>query len=294
MPVSYKKFWLTTIILMAAATTFAFVSTKAGTTSVLWARRSVPTVGRQGIQNSANAATFDSGAYVQMPRLWPELRHALKALGNRLEKPGKERIILSGTLLRAGDAHPRPIRISSEFTGRLRLEDQSTSPTRVLIFKGHGAGVMNGSLDDLDQAAIETLVYDSAEHFFIGQMKGMGTRSLGSRFRLDDGEAADYSGPYYDIYQTTEQIKIGQDVREQTKLYCFNSDTHLLERVQYTLLRNGSETTVEINLSDWSDIEGQKVPGHILRLENNAPMLTLTLTPSSLEPQLADSAFDIP
>ncbi|HEV2913267.1 MAG TPA: hypothetical protein VGX92_08125 [Pyrinomonadaceae bacterium] len=243
---------------------------------------------------SSSPVALNSQMYVQMSSLSPQLRPALQVLGGRLEKPGKERLTLNGMLLIAGESQSRPVQIISEFPAHLRLNDQGGSLARAIIFNEHGAGVVNGTLDKVDEAAIEALVYDSAEHFFLEQINGMGTRSLGLRFRLDDGEAPDYTGPFYDIYQITEQIRIRQEEREQTKLYYFNSDTHLLEKVQYSLMRDGSETAVEVQLSDWRELEGQKAPGRIDRLENNALVLTLTLTPISVGPRVNDSSFNDP
>jgi hypothetical protein len=213
------------------------------------------------------------------------LRPALQAIGDRLEKPGNERIRLIGSLVRSDEAQSRPVQITSEFSGRLRLEEQTSETARVLTFNEDGVGVTNGAPEQLDRAVIETLVYDSPEHFFIGQMGAAATRFP------DDGEAENYAGPFYDIYQTTEQVRIGLEAREQTKLYYFNSDTRLLERVLYTLSHDGSESSVEIQLSDWREIEGQKVPGRIIRLENNAPMLTFSLTPSSIGSRAEDGIF---
>jgi hypothetical protein len=55
-------------------------------------------------------------------------------------------------------------------------------------------------------------------------MLGKPVRFLGDRFRLDDGAAANYTGPYYDIYQITEPQFDANNNRKETvqeKLYFF-------------------------------------------------------------------------
>ena len=105
----------------------------------------------------------------------------------------------------------------------------------------------------------------------------MATRFLGSRFRLDDGSSVDYSGPYYDVYKVADQVKTSPDEREQLKLYYFNSETLLLERVTYELTRNGSTVKVEERLGDWTREQGQQVARRIERFENGESVFVLTI-----------------
>ena len=109
---------------------------------------------------------------------------------------------------------------------------------------------------------IESLVYDSTDHFFQSQMQGAGTRNLGMRFRLDDGKSADYSGSYYDIYQMMDQVTIGTETRTQLKRFYFNSDTLLMERVRYDIQRDGGIVSVEVEIPKWHEVNGQHLPGN--------------------------------
>jgi len=54
--------------------------------------------------NSTMAAA--SNDYVRVGRLWSQLRWNLKVLGDRVEKPGKERLTMVGSLSRANEALP--------------------------------------------------------------------------------------------------------------------------------------------------------------------------------------------
>jgi hypothetical protein len=78
------------------------------------------------------------------------------------------------------------------------------------------------------------------------------------------------------------------------KLYYFNSATLLLERVRYRITRNGAPVNVETLIGGWQKVSSQHAPGKITRLENNTPVMILTVTAASLNPRVADGAFNYP
>ncbi len=230
-------------------------------------------------------------AYVRANTLSPKLVLHLKAMGDRLEKPGKERLSLTGTLTRASDSQPEQVTALLEFPDRLRLTKQKNNQARVITFGGEQLRADGDPLDEAERDLIETLVYGSAEHFFNTQMQGMSTRLFGSRFLLHRGSTADYNGPYYDVYKVADQVKTRADQLEQLKFYYFNSDTLLLERVTYEITRNGATVEVEERLGDWTKEEGQQVARRIERFENGEPVFVLTLHTARLSPRADDGAF---
>jgi hypothetical protein len=243
-------------------------------------------------QQEANGAA-DQGLYVRRDSLLPGLRDALNIAGDRMEKPGKERLVMAGTLTRGGDSQASPVSLILEFPGRLRFEEQANGQNRIVTFDGQSITASGGeSLSGADTDLVETLVYDSVDHFFIGQMRGAATRSLGSNFRSEgDLAAGGQGGPSYDVYEVTETVSLGGGAREQARLYHFNSDTRLLEKVQYQLVRNGGEVKVEVQLGGWHEVQGQKLPTSVIRLENNFPVLTLVVTSTSIAPHAEDGTF---
>ena len=242
-------------------------------------------------QNPTAVVNARSEEYVRAGRLWPQLRWHLKTLGDRIEKPGKERITMTGTIKRDGDPQALPMALTLEFPDRLRLTVQEGLQQRVLTFNGHAASGVGSALTPREREFIETLVYDTAEHFFLGQTQGAVMRCLGQRFRTDDGTSPNYTGPYYDLYEVSDQIKTSVEARFQSKVFYFNSDTLLLERVRYQVSRDGAAVEVETRISGWQQTLGQQVPSRIVRLENNQPVLTLTVNVASLSPKLQDGIF---
>ena len=237
---------------------------------------------------TAGRASVERTAYVRRSNLSPKLVSHLNALGDRLEKPGRERLNLTGTLSRANDSQIQEVVAVFEFPERLRLTMQKGSQTRVISFDGEHAKAEGSSFNAEEEDLIETLVYGSAEHFFNTQMQGMATRLLGSRFLLHRGSTADYNDPYYDVYKVADQVKTSHDQREQLKLYYFNSDTLLLERVTYEINRNGATVKVEERLGDWTREEGQQVARRIERLENGDSVFVFTVRTVRLSPHAED------
>jgi hypothetical protein len=275
------NFWLAllTLALSLSAITFA-------TAKIL---RPKPADTRTtGEQNRSNVIKPNRSVYVRRGQLSPRLAMNLAALGNRLEKPGKERLTLMGTL-RTTTAEMREFAATLEFPEKLRLVVGGPK-NRVVTFDGEQAEVLGlpPTADELD--LIETLAYDSAEHFFAAQMQGNAMRFLGARFRTDDGSTPDYDGPYFDIYKIADQIKASGQERA-AKLYYFNSDTLLLERVTYVANRAGSEISVETKLTDWRVVDGQQVAHRIERLENGQPVFVLNIRSAGLGQRAEDGIF---
>ena len=242
-------------------------------------------------QPAPGPARVKREAYVRASALSPKLVWHLKAMGDRLERPGSERLSLTGTLTRTNDSQAEELIAVSEFPDRLRLTMQKGNQTRVITFDGDHAKAAMSSLDASEQDLLETLVNGTAEHFFNTQMQGMATRLLGSRFLLHRGSTADYIGPYYDAYKVADKVKTSGEEREQQRLYYFNSDTLLLERVTYEINRNGANIEVEERLGDWTKEDGQQVARRIERFENGESVFVLTIRTAHFSPRADDYAF---
>ena len=280
-----RIFWPVALIVALALSALALASSRKAS------GRRTSEVQSPVSQNPRAVANAKAEDYVRAGQLWPQLRWNLKALGDRLEKRGKERLTLTGTLSRAGDAAPVPVLLILEFPNRLRLDIQERGPHHVITFNGERASKGGGALDKREEDLIETLIYDTAEHFFAGQTRGTVMRCLGQRFRADDGTTPNYTGPYYDLYEVSDQIKASPDARFQSKVFYFNSDTLLLERVRYQIMRNGAPVEVETRISNWQQAQGQQAPRRIVRLENGQPALVLTITGLAIGQRVDDGSF---
>lgn len=247
------------------------------------------------VQNDAPGTTGPpaKSIYLRRDRLQPRLRDALGVFGDRLERAGQERVILGGTLSVTGQGAASHISVTRELSDRMHVEEGISSQRRSLHFDGGQMSKVGSTADAADESLLETLINDSAEHFFAGQFQGLGTRFLGFRFRLDDGTDASYSGPFYDVYQVEDRVNVGGNRRERVKLYYFNSDTRLLERVRYEVERGGVPVAVEVVFSEWQRVQGQMVPRLVTRAEGGATVFTLRVETVGFVPRAADGTFTV-
>jgi hypothetical protein len=258
-------------------------------TARAWRNKNGSAARRDAVATQPIPAVKATG-YVSRPYLWPRLRDAVRALGDRVEKPGKERLILTGQMSRASrGSNKLDVRLILEFPNKLRLEEQD----RVTTYDGIALGSSASAMGKAEEDDIESLLFDSAEQFFIGQMQRQGTRELGSGFRAENTGIGNGGVTFYDIYQMVEQRSLKKDVRHQSKFYYFNSATMLLEKVSYQIERDGKPAKVEVRISGWKKVDGQQVPGKIARLVNGAPILELDITSAALGPASPDGIFNI-
>lgn len=222
----------------------------------------------------------------------------LEIMGDRLQVVGKERLDLVAVLTRAGQS-PVAVRILWEFPGKVRiekrLEDKEEAKKDLLVYDGENVGKGSGTAGKDDQDLIEMLVYDSVEGFFIGQLEGFATRLLGSRYHRID-EAGNPVGPDYDIYEVINQVRVPGRPLKQRKLYYFNSDTALLEKVRYRLAGGlgRSEVKVSVEIGKWGEVYKQLIPTEVVRYENGVEVVKLEIQEAGIGAAAKDGSFKLP
>ena len=223
----------------------------------------------------------------------------LEIMGDRLRVVGKERLDLIGVLTRAGQS-PVAVHILWEFPGKVRLEkrlgdEPDPSKDELLVYDGAGnLGKRGGTATLSDQDLIEMLVHDSVEGFFIGQIEGFATRFLGSRYHRVDAEG-NAVGPDYDLYEVINEVRLLRRPLRQRKLYYFNSDTALLERVRYRLAaeRGRGAVKVSVEVSGWGEVFGQLIPGQVVRSEDGVEVVRLEIQEAGVSAAAKDGSFSL-
>jgi hypothetical protein len=250
-------------------------------------------------QQPKNKAKPLGKGYLQRKGIWPQLRSALDAYGDRLEKPGKERMIAVGLISNTslGMNEKVPVRLIAEFPNKLRLEKQTNGKVDTTIFDGKAKFKLGGAIKKEEEDELESLVFDSLDHFLAGQMQGQAVRHLGDRFRLDNGNDPRYTGPFYDVYQMAEFPPDTNNPKKQEvqfRRYFLNSDSHRLERISYQLEGKNGIVNVLVQLAGWQKIGGQDLPTSLTRSENGVLTLTLTISNLTLSPRTEDGIFTNP
>ena len=196
-----------------------------------------------------------------------ELKPYAIALGQRLQKPGKERIAVEGAITYFGEDPPRTeaVRITWQFPLKIRL-DQNGS--RLAFDKNNPVQTMPAARKALD--TIQTLLEDSVEGFFALQKDRISRRYLGSGFKL---EGAKESDPGMDVILMSFPDNF-RGKEPTLKSYWFDCSTKLLGVVAYT---SSSGAVTHIVIDDWRDVAGEKLPFRIERWEDNKLTERLTL-----------------
>ncbi|HTY62924.1 MAG TPA: hypothetical protein VMG30_11795 [Acidobacteriota bacterium] len=204
---------------------------------------------------------------VVLSRTPMEIKPYAIAVGRRMQKPGKERIVASGTITLFGENSPRAegVRITWQFPLKIRLElgalilafDRS-NPSQAVLRTQKTADM------------VQTLLEDSVDGFFALQKDRISRRYLGSGFKL---EGAKDSDPGMDVMQLTYLDKFREN-QPVLKSYWFDSGTKLLGVVAYT---SASGSATHIVIDDWRDVAGEKLPFLVERWEGNKLIMRLIL-----------------
>jgi hypothetical protein len=205
----------------------------------------------------------------------------LLALGNRLQSPGKEQVVLTGVL---ADASSRsPVQLVSQLGGKLRLEWTGV-PGKVLSFDGKTAGTQSGKLSAEDADLLESLVDDTPETLLETIAQGASFRFLGRGFPDPEAGACDL----VDIFQRPKTQALAQP---RGKRYCFDSRTALLHYVRYQEDAGSGAATVETRWEDWRNVNGQAIPGRITRTRSGKEVFQFQAQQVAVAVGAPDSLF---
>ena len=232
---------------------------------------------------AAGQAVMTPETKLEPLRFPPQLRANIKALGDRFQKPGSERAVLVGTV---ADGRGRSsIIVTHELPGKVRID---RGGGRSLGFDGASNWASDNKVSEQDEDLLEALLEDSPEGMFTRLSAGFALRLLGIHMRMDDGKAAQYAGPWADVYQVVGKIpsRSSQPIRQ--KHYYFDSHTHLLSEVTYIVK---GTTGVQLKRSVWTNVAGQMIPTSIIRVENGQAVLTVQIASVSFGPPVADNIF---
>ena len=225
----------------------------------------------------AQEETLNNDPYISPKSVATYSAPFLKASGERLQKPGKERVVLAGTVSLNGST-PVPIQVAWEFPQKIRI-DKGTDT--VVFDRGDPSREIPSNAEMAD--AIETLLEDSVEGFFANHLEGS-TRFLGSGFRLRDGGP---DAPSYDIVVVWNRSRVRGGQEPIVKQYWFDKRMKLLSRVVY----RRPSGSVEVFWSDWRDVQGERIPFTVERKELGRTTLLVKLFAASVSPKAEDGYF---
>jgi len=236
---------------------------------------------------NATAVSAAPWRYITPASLPGDARPCLSVYGKRLQVSGMERTTLSGTYTTSTSV---PVTITYQIPNSMRIDLGGSAP-RSIIFNGKTTTATAGSADE---TLVESLSDDSAESYFLGFSSGAPAQWLGSRFRTDDGKAANYTGPLYDIYRRiAPAVSVtGNPIRQ--KLYVFDSRTKLFNHTRYKIVRSGQPVTVMVTYPTWTKSGTESFPASIIRTENGQQVFSISVAAASTAAgSTADAVFTI-
>jgi hypothetical protein len=125
-------------------------------------------------------------------------------------------------------------------------------------------------------------------------MAGLAKREIGQYLQPNHTTFANYTGPYYNVYEVIDRITHTATNRTQRKLYYFNTKTSLPEIVRYRVDRGRGTLNVEVRLDDWHNFNGQFIPKTFTRLENGDEALKLSIDAAIVQATVNDGMFSVP
>lgn len=225
----------------------------------------------------------DRVQYVQPTAIPGVFQRYIHAAGDRFSKPGKERLVCTGSATIAGQSST--FTAIAELPGKVRI--QYGPQGRVVTFDLERSSAP-GSVDDADEAVLETFAYDSTDRFLFGIAEGTLPRVLGFAFRPDSSVPP---APAVDIYQVFQMVASRRNQDQAVKHFEFDSQTGLLQRIVYLVPRDNHAVAVEVNHSDYADVDAQNVAQRIVRREDGQIVADIHIAQVQFQPKQHDNAF---
>jgi hypothetical protein len=238
-----------------------------------------------GFGQTQPAQTSVSNTQIFPPQFPIQVVAKVAAMGNRLQVPGQERIVMTGTLTQSGTNSS--VKISYQLPNLFRIDETGRS----FGFSGSGNWDSGGSLAAADQDLMESFLDDSSEATFYALLHTAGLRVLATQVPMAAGTTSSYTGPWSDIFDVMGPSQARSDHAPRQKHYYFDSQTQLLSEVRYRILRSGATVEVKSQRSNWTKVNGQAVPGTIARIENGQTVFTFTANSTTLSAAASDGTF---
>lgn len=193
-----------------------------------------------------------------------------KALGLRLNTPGKEMTVYSGQVFDR-DGKSSPARVVHQMPGLVRLEGFKEGGAALSFDGRQGKGITNRKSDE---SLIETFLADFPEGLFASVQNGAAVRLIGRGFGPDPRLQPDYKGVRYDIYDVVDTVRCREDQLTRSKMYYFDSRTGLLQSVRYYDRSISPPVRIETRFSEWGTIDGSAYPALIEHFEGGKLVFT--------------------
>jgi hypothetical protein len=264
MAFQYKKLlYISVMLIVLVSAAFAVIKSRV---SLLSARASDSSSSPQS--DRAQQATGGRNLSLQ-----PEAFNLSRRLGKRFSQGKREQSVLVGTI--AVGAEQQVVRV---------IRRQTDEGERVEIVGGGFSGALTWDAGQCPKEAgeravkerdlIERLVLDSPDQFVLAQLRGASYYTVARNVRADIA-VDDYTGALWNIVRVDEPQRDKQTgPRSQWRLYYLNARTGLIDKIVSEI--DGER--LEAVLSDWKEVNGEKIPTEITWTRQGETVMQFRLT----------------
>ena len=140
----------------------------------------------------------------------------------------------------------------------------------------------SSTLTEAQQILLERLALDNPDQFVLAQLRGATYYTTAHNVRADVGGSENYDGPLWDVVRVDEpKNDSARRLLSNSRLYYINVQTGLIDKIVSEL----KGETIEANIVQWSEQDGEKLPSHIIWKRGNETVQDFRLTSISLQPQ---------
>jgi hypothetical protein len=224
-----------------------------------------------GLCSIASGQTEKVGSTQLFTRISSTFQIEVEALGKRVKEKGRERIVYAGEFTSA-DGKPMPTRLIVQLPRMARLQGFKDQD---LAFDGESA---KNATTHIDTALLESFLMDTHEGMLASIQDAGSTRLLGRDFGPDPSVKSRDSKPHYDIYDVAMPDLFRKGAPWISRLYYFDSKTHLLQFTQYYDRTVSPPVRIETRFSKWGTIDDSAYPACIERYENGKLVFSFIAT----------------
>lgn len=243
-----------------------------GALALLIARTKATSPPTRSLQMQTTRAGSNSG----VPRnlsLQPEAFNLSRRLGKRFSPGKREQSVLVGTLLLSTERREVQITRKQTDDGE-QVEIALNGSPGALTWNAEQGARSAGERAGSDRDLIERMVLDSPDQFVLAQLRGASYYTIARNVR-PDGAGDNYSGPLWNIVRVDDpQGDEQKRARSPWRLYYINTSTGLIDRIVSEI--GGERVTSE--LSDWTEVGGEKMPGQITWTRQGQTIMQFRLT----------------
>lgn len=272
MSAKYKRsLWIVFIIVVIVTGALAFVAAKTKR------RSDRVTVTPTQFPLAAPLRAQDQSRRNTKPRnlsLHPEAFNMSRRLGQRFSPGKREKSSLAGTLNIGSERRIVDTTRSPTDDGEQVEIKIAGTPGKLVWDVAGGARTETGQASAGDRDLVERLVLDSPDQFVMAQLRGASYYTVARDVRPENA-GDNYSGPLWNIVRISEP-QGDPDKRPQSRwrLYYIDTETGLINRI----VSQVRGERVEAEFSDWTIVDGEKVPGRIVWTSEGQTLMQYRLT----------------